>query len=107
LLNKIAQAQVDKLQIMQDLSIYEAGFANQANFGENLSKMITKLDKVFAKQNSSQWIKRQKDIEEMNERFHEHARSSIKELSNIMDGFKSNFTLYTPKIPLGNRIVTI
>ena len=42
----------------------------------------------------------------MNERFHDNARRSIKEMVNLMDGFTPNFTLYPAKVPLGTVVLT-
>ena len=94
---KIAQAQIDKIEIMRDLSVYEVNFSDESDFSRQILNVKHKLDDIMKHEQSASRLKKIKKNAKISKRFSKQVQNSIYQLTHIMDGFDESFTLFSPK----------
>ena len=89
---------MDRLEALHEVSHFEAGFADEVEFGETFSRILKKFDRTFDNQISPKRANRRSSIERINKEFNHLARKSVVQLSNVMEGYDRSFTLYRPRV---------
>lgn len=93
-IKKIAQAQIDKIDVMKDLADYEIKFSNYSNFLYEILETRRDFLNVIHKQHSKEKRRKLKRNLKVRKQFNDYLKSSLSSLSNIMQGYERSFTLF-------------
>ena len=93
----IAQANVDKVEIMRDRATYESNFATHYGFKNIMVQAQSSLNAVFDKLQSKEKKRISHQTEKLKSEFINHAKFSIMQLNNVMYGFSDDFRIYHPQ----------